>query len=186
MHITGLAWLLLATAATAQAIDVPKTFQVFDRFCRPALIGLDDFKEIAPVPGPFGEKVYSVSPDGHFITAQTGIDDFLVLAEFRYSQGFVARNCMVQQIVAGATNTPNVEAALQSALWSGAGVSVTGGEVVEEIPAIGIMRLAGTGNITRPRSSYLIQGATEPAGSLVQVQTAQGMFMLTGFVIEPR
>lgn len=186
MHITGLAWLLLATAATAQAIDVPKTFQVFDRFCRPALISLDDFKEVAPVPGPFGEKVYSVSPDGHFITAQTGVDDFIVLAEFRYGPGIVARNCMVQQIVAGAADTPSIDAALQSPLWSGEGVSVTGGEVIEEVPAIGMMRLAGTGNITRPRNSYLIQGATQPAGSLVQVQSAQGMFMLTGFVIEPR
>lgn len=185
-RISGVVWLVLATAATAQTVDVPKTFQLFDRFCRPALIGLDAFKEVASVPGPFGEKVFSVSPDGHFITAQTGVDDFIVLAEYRYGPGFVSRNCMVQQIVAAAVDYPTVDAALQSELWSGEGVTVTGGEVVEEIPAIGAMRMAGTGNITRPRSGYMIYGATEPSGSIVHALTAQGMFTLTGNVLVPR
>ncbi len=183
-RISVMMWLVLATAATAQAIDVPKTFQTFDRFCRPALVGLDGFKAVATVPGPDGEKVFSASPDGHFIAAQTGVDDFIVLAEFRYGPGFVARNCIVQQIVAASVDYPTVDAALRSALWSGENVTITGGGVVEEIPAIGAMRMAGVGNITRPRSGYMICGATEPAGSIVQALTAPGIFTLTGHVLE--
>ena len=180
------ALLSLALPASAQPLDVPKSFELFDRFCRPALTGLETLKPILPVPGPFGEKVYAVSPDGNLITVQTGLDDYLVLAEFRYGPGFVMRNCMVQQLIAPTSDLATLEAAFQAQVWRGDGIVMTGGEVVEEIPAIGMMAMTGRGNVTRSRNSYVIVGATEPAGSVVQVMIAQGVFTLTGFVAVPR
>ncbi len=179
--ICGVICLALSTAAAAQTMDVPKAFQVFDRFCRPALISLDAFKAVASVPGPAGEKVYAVSPDGHFIAAQTSVDDFIVLAEFRYGAGFVARNCLVQQLTAQPADHAGIEAAFHAARWSGPTVTMTGGEVMEEIPSVGAMRLGGVGNITRPRGGYMIHGATEPAGSIVYATTGENLFTLSGF-----
>ncbi|MEO1779040.1 MAG: hypothetical protein AAFU63_09630 [Pseudomonadota bacterium] len=174
------------SVVSAQSLDVPKSFSVFDRFCRPALQGLEQMKAVLTVPGPAGEKVYAVSPDGNYITVQTAQDDFIIVAEFRYGPGFVARNCLVQQLVAQPIAYETVDAAFQAARWTGPDIVMTGGEVLEEVPAVGAMRLGGTGNITRPRAGYLIYGATEPAGSLVQAITGQGVFTLTGFFLGPR
>ena len=180
--LSGVLALSLSTVVAAQGIDVPKTFAAFDRFCRPALQGIEALKDVVSVPGPNGEKVFAVSPDGHAISAQTSVDDVIIVAEFRYGAGFVLRNCLAQQIVATADDYRSIDAAFQAAVWRGPEITMTGGEIVEEVPAVGAMRLAGAGNIARPRGVYMINGATEPDGSLVQAMTAQGVFTLTGFV----
>lgn len=161
-----------------QTYDVPKHFEMFDRYCRAALAGIEPFKATVRVPGPTGEQVFGVSPDGHHIVAKTGIDGFLVSASFQYGPGVVVRFCQVENLVVTGTRRDITEPAFLGAVPQGPGITITGGQVVEELPAIGSFALAGQGNIRTLRSQYNIFGATEPPGSFMTAYIGDNIFLL--------
>ena len=60
----------------------------------------------------------------------------------------------------------------------GPGITMTGGTYTEELPAIGSFALAGVGNIRSERSEYMLFGATEPAGSVMNAYIGDNIFLL--------
>ncbi len=177
--------LLTSPLAAQQSYDFDRHFALFNEFCGAAMKGLEPLKAVTQVPGPSGERVFAVSPDGNLITYQTGRDDFLIIGSFRYQPGFVIRECMVQQIGASVQKLDEIEAEFLARAPSGDGISATGGRVVEDIPPVGAFAVSG-GMITRPRASYVIYGAMEPQGTIMQSHLADGMFTLNAFVLAAR
>jgi len=186
-----LALACLTSAAPVAALagyDVPKHLAMFDRYCRPALLGLDKFTAIVAAPGPQGERVFSVSPDGHYITAKTGIDGFLVSASFVYGPGRVTRFCQVEFMEGVGSVRPraSTEQSFLALAPKGQDVTITGGPTTEELPAIGSFAAAGVGNIASVRSQYTLFGATEPPGSTMSAYIGDNIFLLNAMVIAAR
>ena len=170
------------------AFDVPRHLAMFDRFCRPALHGLEVFKAVVTVPGATGEQVFAVSPDGHFIDAKTGVEDFLISASFAYGPASVTRFCQVEFL--GASPTERTRAATEPLFLKlapkGDGVTMTGGPIRQELPAIGSFAIPGLGNITSVRSQYTFFGATKPAGSTMSAYIGDNIFLLNAVAIVAR
>jgi len=187
--ITMLSYLAGAAPTVALAgYDVPRHLAMFDTYCRPALVGLEKFTEIVTAPGPQGERVFSVSPDGHYISAKTGIDGFLVSASFVYGPGRVTRFCQVEFMESVGTTRPRdtTEQAFLALAPKGPNITMTGGPVVEELPAIGSFAAAGVGNIASVRSQYTFFGATEPAGSTMSAYIGDNIFLINAMAIAAR
>lgn len=166
------------------SFDLPRTFSIFNEYCTAAMQGLEVLKPKLPVPGPAGEQVYAVSPDGNLITYQTARDEFLIIGAFRYHPNFVLRECMVQQIVGAMNPGPELVQEFLSLAPKGDGITMTGGRVSEQIPPAGLMALAGM--IVRDRYEYLIYGAMQPQGTMMLAGMADGNFRLNSYVAVPR
>lgn len=177
---------LAAPAAAQGTFDVPRHFEMFDRFCRPALQGIEAFKAVVTVPGPTGEQVFSVTPDGYVIDAKTGVEGFLISASFFYGPDSVMRFCQVENLEVMGTQRAVTEPAFLAAAPNGDGIKMFGGPRSEELPGIGSFALAGVGNIKSVRSQYTFFGATEPPGSIMGAYIGDNIFILNATAILKR
>ncbi|QDC08780.1 hypothetical protein FHY55_05810 [Oceanicola sp. D3] len=180
--------LLLLTAAPASAaVDVPRAFELFDAYCRPAMQGIEALREVAKVPGPNGEQVFAQTEDGSWITYHTGEGDFLVTGGYRYGAQSEMRDCMVQQVggIAGQEPVEPVEAEFLDLAPGGEGIAISGGKVLEEMPAVGHFAMIPKGH-RNDRREYVIEGAMEPPEAVMIGSMGPGVFRLNAFAVIPR
>lgn len=173
---------LAAPAAAQNAFDMAKHFEMFDRYCRPAMQGLEPFKAAVSVPGPLGEPVFSVSPDGFVIDAYTGIEGFLVTAKFHFSDTDILRFCHIQDLTTVGTQLSVTEPAFLANAPKGEGIRMYGGQKLEEIPAVGTLAMAGLGNLKSPRATYNIYGAMDPPEAVITAYMGDNQFTLNAMV----
>ncbi|MBY6151800.1 hypothetical protein KUV47_01135 [Vannielia litorea] len=178
--------LLTATPAAAQ-IDVPRAFDLFDAYCRPAMQGEAALREVAKVPGPGGEQVFAATEDGSWVTFATGEGDFLVIGSYRYGEGTEMRECMVQQVgsIAGQEPVDPVEAAFLDLAPNGEGITMSGGKVMEQMPPVGHFAMMPKGHLN-DRREYTLLGAMEPPEAMMQGSMGPGVFRLNAYAVIPQ
>jgi len=184
----GLAlWAGLCSPVQSQFVqvapDVQRAFVVFDRYCVAAMQGLDALRPLVPVPGPLGEQVWSVSPDGHSIDMQTADGDFIVIVTFRYMTAVEQRDCMVQQFNAllPAEQVPVVAEAVLGHLTARAGTSVVGGLHRVE-PVTPGFDVPGTPRVTVEHVNYTVADGRGPGGVILNAWVTENVVNLSSTV----
>ncbi|MEL7183963.1 MAG: hypothetical protein AAFY65_13645 [Pseudomonadota bacterium] len=164
-----------------QKMDVGKHFDVFNQFCPAAMAGEAALREVLPGPGPFGEKVWSASPDETWVTYQSGIDDVLIIGSFRRGTALEMRECMVQQITSDAPSVDDLEAAFLERVPKGDGISISGGKVEEQIPPVGAFASTPP-DFRNDRREYMVEGALPVPNAIFVGSMGQGNFRIFSFV----
>ncbi|MBS8226931.1 hypothetical protein [Vannielia litorea] len=179
--------LLLAAAPASAAVDVPRAFELFDAYCRPAMQGIEALRGVATVPGPGGEKVFAETDDGSWVTYATGEGDFLVIGAYRYGAGTEMRECMVQQVggIAGQEPVEPVEAAFLDLVPEGEGITMSGGKVMEEMPPVGHFAMMPKGHLN-DRREYTLLGAMDPPEAIMMGSMGPGVFRLNAYAVIPQ